>query len=163
MRTMTQRARWPTSRRLRSAKSSWIKPAGVIGALAAVALIGLMLARASAPPSGMPTSPAIEARWGVRVTQIGVTADGGLVDFRFVVLDADKALDMMLNVNNLPVLVDEDSGTTITSTVPMGDDHYLNVGQTYFLLYRNALGAIKPGSQVTVKFGNLTLKHVIAK
>lgn len=163
MRTMTQRSPWLTSRRLRATNNSWARPAGVIGALAALALIGLILARVTAPPSGMPTNPAIEARWGVRVTQIGVTADGGLVDFRFVVLNADKALDMMLNVNNLPVLVDEDSGTTITSTVPMGDDHNLHVGQTYFLLYRNAVGAIKPGSQVTVKFGNLKLEHIIAK
>ena len=163
MRTMTQRSAWAASRRPMTSNNLWVKPAGIIGALAALALIGILIARASAPPSGMPTNPAIEARWGVRVTQIGVTADGGLVDFRFVVLNADKALDMMLNVNNLPVLVDEDSGTTITSTVPMGDDHNLHVGQTYFLLYRNAVGAIRPGSQVTAKFGNLKLEHVIAK
>ena len=42
-----------------------------------------------------PVSPAIEARWGVRVSHVGVSADGGLVDVRFVVLDPDRALALL--------------------------------------------------------------------
>jgi len=115
------------------------------------------------PAASMPINPAIEQRWGVRVKQIGVTADGGMVDFRFVVLDADKAFEMMQDVNNLPVLIAEDSHTVVNSTAAMAARHDLNVGQTYFLLYRNTRGAVKSGTAVTVKFGDLQLEHVRAQ
>lgn len=113
--------------------------------------------------SATPANPAIETTWGIRVTQIGVTADGGLVDFRYIVLDPDKALAMQQDVTKLPVLVAEDSGILINSAAAMAAKHNLNPGQTYFLLYRNTNGAIKAGSPVTVKFGDLTLEHVVAK
>jgi hypothetical protein len=45
----------------------------------------------------------------------------------------------------------------------MAAKHDLAPGRTYFLLYRNTHGAIKPGSAVTVKFGDLSLEHVVAK
>jgi hypothetical protein len=133
----------------------------VVLIIAASWVIWARVGRASS--TVVPTSPAIEAKWGVRVTQIGVTADAGMVDFRFIVLDPDKALTMMQTVGNLPVLVAEDSGTVINSTVDMAVKHDLNAGQTYFLLYRNTEGAIRHGTSVTVRFGNLELQHVIAK
>ena len=114
-------------------------------------------------PAAMPINPAIEEMWGVRITQIGVTADGGLVDFRYMVLDPDKALAMLQNVTNLPVLVAEDSGALVNSAAMMAQKHNLAPGRTYFLLYRNTKGAIKPGGAVTVRFGDLLLEHVIAK
>ena len=124
---------------------------------------GWFTARSAPDPTIMPISPAIEEQWGVRVTQIGVTADGGLVDFRFIVLDPDKALAALQDVNKLPVLVAEDTGTVVNSVALHGREHNLNPGQTYFLLYRNTGGAIKPGGAVTVKFGDLLLEHVVAK
>jgi hypothetical protein len=113
--------------------------------------------------SAAPLSPAIEQQWGIRVTQIGATADGGLVDFRYIVLDPDKALAMVQDVNNLPVLIAEDSGTLVNSAALMAAKHDLAPGRTYFFLYRNTHGAIKSGTPVTVKFGNLTLEHFVAK
>jgi hypothetical protein len=146
-------------------KRTWIVSGLLLVVLALAAFAWHM---ESMPPthgsSAMPTNPAIEARWGVRVTQIGMTADGGMVDFRFVVLNPDPALNMMLDVNKLPVLVAEDNGTVLNSTAQMGDDHYLNVGQTYFLLFRNSGGAVQSGSYVTVRFvGNLELRHVLVQ
>ena len=137
--------------------------------LIAVGAGAFFLARGGQAPqrapaaSTMPVNPQIEQQWGVRVTQIGVTADGGMVDFRYIVLDPDKALAMQQDVNKLPVLVAEDSGTLINSAAAMTAKHNLDPGTTYFLLYRNTGGAIKPGSQVTVKFGDLTLEHMVAK
>jgi len=135
----------------------------------ALTLIGGFLAwrlwpAAPAPTNiPMPINPTIEDKWGVRVTQIGVTADGGLVDFRFMVIDPNKALAMLQDIKNLPVLVAEDSGTLVNSAAMMAQKHNLNPGRTYFLLYRNTQGAIKPGGAVTVKFGDLLLEHVVAK
>ena len=138
--------------------------------LVLLALVGGLLAlrfltppRPVVDPNVVPTNPAIEDRWGIRVSQIGVTADGGLVDFRFVVIDPDKAVAMMQDVNNWPVMIAEDSGTTVNSAGVMAAKHSLASGRQYYLLYRNTRGAIKPGGLVTVKFGDLTLEHVTAK
>ena len=119
----------------------------------------------------MPIHLAIEERWGIRVTQVGVTADGGLIDFRYIVLDPDKALNMLQDVKNLPVLVAEDSGDIVNSMALMAARHNLQLGRTYFLLYRNTKGAIKHGSKVSVVFSAptvssgqaLRLEHVTAQ
>lgn len=163
---MKQLSAPPSTWRWRARASNTSLPVRVgviVAALAALVVVYAVVTGGGSSSRAMPTSPAIEARWGIRVTQIGATADGGLVDFRFVVLDVDKAADMMADVKNMPVLIAEDSNTAVTSTAQMGDDHSLHVGQTYFLLYRNAGGAIQPGTSVTVKFGTLELQHVIAK
>jgi len=158
----------PTARRPPSGwrppggRAPWVLAAGAILILGSV-LIAWLSSAAAPSSAAMPTNPAIEAKWGVRVTQVGVTADGGMVDFRFIVLDPDKALAMMQDVNKLPVLTAEDSGTLVNSTAAMTAKHDLNAGQTYFLLYRNTRGAIKPGTHVTVRFGDLRIEHVVAK
>ncbi len=146
---------------------SQVVPTVVLSLLLVALVTGIIWSTHQTSPTysaTVPTNPAVEAKWGVRVTQIGVTADGGMVDFRFVILNADKAADMMLNVKNLPVLVDEQTGTKLTSTVEMGDDHSYNVGQTYFMLYRNTEGVVHSGSPVTAQFvGNLTIQHILAR
>jgi hypothetical protein len=112
----------------------------------------------------VPTSPQIEEKWGIRVSQIGVTADGGMVDFRFVVVDPNKALELMSKPDNLPILAAEDSGIYVNSAAIMSTRHDLNAGTTYFLLFRNTQGAIKPGTKVSVLFPDeLKLQHVVAR
>ncbi len=109
------------------------------------------------------TSAAIEERWGIRITQIGVIADGGLLDFRFIVVDPDKALAMLDDPKNLPALIAEDSHAVVTSAALMAHKNALNAGRTYFLLYRNTGGAIKRGTSVSVVIGDLRLEHIVAK
>jgi hypothetical protein len=58
------------------------------------------------------SAAAVEERSGTRVTLLGVTDDDGLIDFRFQVLDADKAATM-LEPGNLPVLIAEESGIAL--------------------------------------------------
>ena len=143
---------------------------GVLVAVAGLVIAGLVgfqflnSPKAAPHAAAMPANPAIEERWGIRISQIGVTADGGLVDFRFVVLDQDKALAMMQDVNNLPILVAEDKSGIVNSAAMMPAKHDLNVGQTYFLLYRNTQNAVKANGLVSVLFSNdLRLEHAPVK
>ena len=139
--------------------------AAVIVGAAVLALVAVILSTLRPAPAGdvtVPTNPAIEAKWGIRPTQIAMTADGGLVDFRFIVLDADKAANLMSDPANLPVLRTEDSGVLVDSTQTM-IQHTFDVGRTYFLLYRNPGGAVRPGTPVTILFGDLKIERVIAR
>ena len=58
--------------------------------------------------------------WGIRISQLTVTADGGLVDLRFFVLNLDKALAMPQDLKNAPVMIAECNGALINSTALMG-------------------------------------------
>lgn len=101
---------------------------------------------------------AIEDRWGIQITQVAATADGGLVDLRYRIVDPDKAIFLFDEVGNVPSLVDEDSGVEIALTT-LPHRHDLEFGQTYFVIYRNVAGAIEPGNLVTVRVGDLSIRH----
>jgi len=131
-----------------------------------LAVIGFLIVRAALQPvvgsgSVMPTSPAIEDKWGIRLTQVGVTGDGGLVEVRFVVLDGDKALEAMQE-QNIPVLRVENGGAVVRSAALMTNKHEIAPGRSSFLLYRNTDGAIKPGTSLTIAFADERLEHVVA-
>jgi hypothetical protein len=149
---------YPQSRRLRLG----LIPVG-LAALAIFLIARIWHPWQPAAGGAVPISPQIEQTWGIRVTQLGVTADGGMVDFRYIVLDPTKAHAMLANVDRLPVLIAEDSQTLVNSAARMDTKHDLTAGRTYFLLYRNTHGAIQPGTAVTVKLGELQLAHVIAR
>jgi hypothetical protein len=101
---------------------------------------------------------AIEDRWGIRVTQIAATADEGLVDLRYEITDPDKAIFLYDEIGNVPKLITEDDGTEIAlNTLP--HEHDLEFGRTYFIIYRNVAGAVKPGSRVSVVVGDLTVER----
>ena len=138
-----------------------------ITVLIAAALVGSYILLRSFQPAArsgeVPRNAAIEQRWGIRVTQIGVTADGGLLDFRYLVLDSDKALSMLEDVKTQPQLIAESSGDVLTARVSMTKQHDLRTGETYFVLFYNPQGQVKPGNSLGVKIGDLQLDHVIAK
>jgi hypothetical protein len=160
----------PRGRAVLIAIRDWLCARGTVGltviavGLAAVAVLvvrdpfGLASARSSS--TTMPTSASIEARWGVRFTQIGTSADGGMVDVRYVVLDVDKAMSVAATIQATPLLVDEKSKRVIFAVAMKAHAHDLHTGGRYYLLYRNTKGLIAPGRQVTITLGGLQLKHV---
>jgi hypothetical protein len=145
---------------------SYLVAGATLACAAGLVAVYLFYTGGGGQPPALPapsTAQAIEERWGVRFTQIGVTADGGLIDLRFQVLDPDKALAMIDSVDRLPVMVAENSGVYVNSALPMPARHDLAPGRTYFLLYRNTAGAIKSGDPVSVVVGGQRLEHVRAQ
>ena len=104
---------------------------------------------------------AVEERFGIRVVLIEVTAGGGMIDFRYLVVDPDKAVHLR-EPENLPFLIAEDSGITIRVSA-LSDESDLEMERTYYLLYPNVRNAIKPGTKVTVVIGDLRLEHLTAQ
>ena len=134
-----------------------------------VAVLGsAVFVRISQPPAvapsvgATPVNPAIEDAWGIRVSHVGVTADGGMIDLRFQVTDPDKAFAMLNDSTKLPVMIAEDSKAVVSAAAQMSHRHTLNPGETYFLLYLNTNGVIRRGTPLTVVLGDLRLEHVSA-
>lgn len=97
----------------------------------------------------------LEDRYGIRVTLIGVTAGGGMIDFRYKVLDPDKATRWIQDADLMPHLMAEKNGTEIGHSAGMAHSATLLPGRVYYMLYGNAGGAIQPGDAVTVMVGDL--------
>jgi hypothetical protein len=154
----------PKTGRWRSAfDSKRALPAALIAVLIALAGWFAWQALRGVQLPGTPASAeTIEAKWGIRIQHIGVSADGGLIDFRYVVLDPDKAAPLA-SVENRPRLFVESTGALVDSLMHPPHSHEPTAGQSHYLLYNNTHGAIRRGTSVSVLLGDLRLEHIIAK
>jgi len=110
------------------------------------------------------TAEGMAARYGIDVTLIGTSAAGGLIDFRFQVVDPDKANLIVHDLELLPRIVVEDSGATLALTsLPHHQGTELELGGTYFFLFSNSNNAIHRGSLVTLVIGDARLEHLVAE
>jgi hypothetical protein len=108
------------------------------------------------------TAEGMAARYGIDVNLIGLTAAGGLVEFRYQVVDPDKADRMIHDDKLLPIVVVEESGATMLISRP----HHaaeVQLGGTYFFLFANAHDAIHAGSKVTLVLGDSRLEHIVVR
>ena len=113
------------------------------------------------PP--VPHNPTVELRYGIRVSQIAVTAAGGMVDVRYIALDPDRAVAFGHTRSTFPVLVDERTGRTLGGLAMSMFPHHMQAGRQYYLLYRNDGGTVRTGDKVSVKMGSLWLRHVVVR
>ena len=113
------------------------------------------------PP--VPHNAAVELRFGIRISQIAVTAGGGMVDVRYIALDPDRALAFGHRRSTFPVLVDERTGRELGGLAMSMFPHHLLAGRQYYLLYRNDGGTVRSGDTVSVRMGSLWLRHVVVR
>ena len=105
----------------------------------------------------------LQSRYGIRVDLIAVTAGGGLVDFRFTVLDPAKARPLLEDHARMPRLLPADG--TVPLEVSHGAMHGVRIRKdaTSFLLFPNARRAIHSGTPVSVLFGDVRVEPIEAK
>lgn len=105
----------------------------------------------------------LEERYGIRITLIGITAGGGMIDFRYKVIDADKATNWIKNAELMPHFESETSGVMLNHPGGMAHNPTLLPGRVYYMLYGNSGGALQPGDAVAVKFGDLRVGPVVTQ
>jgi hypothetical protein len=153
----TEAARPPALRALARLAAFVAATAVTIGLILTLVLPRVLSGHRAYDPDG-PAARAFEDRTGIHVVRVAVTGGGGLVDLRYQVVNADRAL-ILHEVP--PRLVDEDTGEVIG--VPfMGHLHggEPEFGLTYPLLFVNEGGALRPGDTVTIVVGGARLEHV---
>jgi hypothetical protein len=89
-----------------------------------------------------------------------VTGGGGLLDLRYEVVDADKAVALH-DPSTPPALVEESSGLVVDSLL-MGHAHKASYkpGVTYYLVFENPGDLVQQGGKVSVLLGTVELEHV---
>jgi hypothetical protein len=110
---------------------------------------------------------AIEEQWGVRVLRISLTAEGQMLDFRYRVMDEEKAKPLFSRQSK-PYLVDEATGAKFlvpespkigalrTTREPKPD-------RNYFIIFVNPGRYIKKGNRVTVVIGDFKAEHLVVE
>jgi hypothetical protein len=116
----------------------------------------------------MPTSAQIEQQWGVRVVLVQLLADNGLVEMRYLVVDATKAAKLHADSTSLaliPWIKVEGTGLSIKSQSVMyhfqhGVGQGLD-GRMYSIIYGNANNVLHAHATVTIVMPDgLELQHV---
>jgi hypothetical protein len=106
-------------------------------------------------------------KWGIEIVALRSSAAGMMIDFRYRVLDPDKA-GIFLDRTKDAYLTDQESGLTVE--VPVGKVGPLRqttraakpvAGRIYFMLFSNPGRAIETGSKVTISIGDFRVEDLI--
>lgn len=168
---MTTVVRPPTVVRTRR----WVRFGGlIIGAAVVVATLLVLRVTRHHATGGADAPDTVPVQWqravvaadqlpghdGIRITQVAVTGDGGLVDLRFEVVDPHLA-EAVHAPATPPGVVDERSGLVVHNLL-MSHSHTgpFVQGETYYFIFENPGNWIQSGSQVTVLLGDAEVRHV---
>ena len=106
----------------------------------------------------------LEEQYGLRVRLVAATAGGGMVDVRLKIIDAEKAKTLLQDPKNFPALWIADSD--ITLGIPdetRSQEIKFEKDNIIFILFPNAHGVVKPGTPVSLVFGDIRMEPVVAK
>jgi hypothetical protein len=125
-------------------------------------------------PDAAVADPAIRKalleKWGVEVFGVRLAARGYMIDFRFKVIDVDKALPLF-DTRIKPYLLPD--GSTIKLPVPVGQKvgafRTTNRGKNiladkiYAIMFANPDSFVKLGQKVSVVIGDFRVEHLTLK
>lgn len=100
--------------------------------------------------------------WGIQLVDLRLSAAGYMLDFRYRVLNADKANSLLLR-KNTPKLTVQASGKELAVPVPpkLGPmrqtTRKVKVDTNYFIFFGNPARQVKSGDKVNIKIGDLEI------
>lgn len=111
--------------------------------------------------------PPIEERWGIEVTSLRLSANGHMLDYRYRVLDAEKANDLFKRQIK-PYLIHQRTGKVLAvpDTAKLGPLRNSNIpqkGRIYWMFFGNAGKIVHPGDRVTVVIGELRVEDLVVE
>jgi hypothetical protein len=99
----------------------------------------------------------LSEKWGIELVAMRSTAAGHMVDFRYKVLDAEKAAPLFKRQTK-PYLIHQESGKVLAvpNTAKIGSLRNSNTpqeGRTYWMFFGNHHRLVQKGDKVTVAIG----------
>jgi hypothetical protein len=149
----------PNSRRLTSIS--------IILALVVVSLLGCATTGQRSGADVAPDNASIEEKWGVKVLGISLTADGYMLDFRYRVLDPEKAKPLF-DRQSKPYLIDEATGAMFVVPEPpkvgaLRTTRPPKADRNYFIIFANPGRYLKKGHKVSVVNGDFKAEHLVVE
>lgn len=125
--------------------------------------------RGSEPAQGsgpLVSADAAEEKWGIRILGVRTTAEGYMLDFRYRVLDAEKAAPL-LDRRIKPYLVVEKS--QVRMAVPVSakigamrqTTRNVKPDRNYFVMFGNPGRHVQPGDRVNIVIGEFATGQIV--
>jgi len=110
---------------------------------------------------------ALSDKWGVELVALRSTAAGHMVDFRYKVLDAEKAAPLFKRQTK-PYLIHQQSGKVLAvpNTAKLGSLRNSNTpqnGRTYWMFFGNHHRLVNKGDKVTVAIGDFRATDLVVQ
>jgi len=167
---------WSLAPARRSSRSVATRSTSILTLLALVSfsLASAPLASAAADktPTSIPdktildaSSPKLVEDWGIEIVALRLAAVGRFLDFRYRVVNAEKA-QVLFGPKIKPYLVDSETGHTLQVPVPpklgpmKSTRGQAKEGRNFFIFFANPGRTSVPGHKVTVDFGPLRIKDI---
>lgn len=115
-----------------------------------------------------PLKSNVEENWGVQIDGIRLSAADYMLDFRYRVIDPDKA-SPILNRHVKAYLIDEQSGAKLIVPTPpkvgsMRQKSYEPIaGKIYFVMFSNPGRLVKRGIKVSVVIGDFKVENLVVE
>lgn len=103
---------------------------------------------------------ALEENYGLRVNLVAVTAAGGLVDVRLKIVDGDKAKALLGDQKNFPSLLAGKGIILRASEDFTKQEIQFDNDSNLFIMFSNPQSLVKPGTPVTVLFGDTAIEPI---
>lgn len=109
----------------------------------------------------------MKRQWGVEVLYVRQTAAGYMLEFRYKVLDAQKAKPLFERQTK-PVLTHAESGAKLIVPTPAKTGALRNsnppvAGRTYWMFFANPGKLVKPGQHVSIEIGEFRVDGLVVK
>jgi len=109
----------------------------------------------------------MKRQWGVEVLFVRQTSAGYMLEFRYKVLDPEKAKPLFERKTK-PVLTHVESGARFIVPTPPKTGALRNSNMplenhTYWMFFANPDKFIKPGDLVTIEIGDFVAKNIVVK
>ena len=109
----------------------------------------------------------LEGKWGIRIVGLRTTSGGYMLDFRFRVLDAQKAAPLFIRQTK-PYLLDVRTGAKFQvpnppKTGPLRTSDPPKEGIVYWMFFANPGQYLKPGNLATVVIGDFQAPDLVVE
>ncbi len=110
---------------------------------------------------------AMREKWGIEVTSLRMAVAGHMVDFRYRVLDPEKAETLFVR-SNKPYLIDQASKKVLAvpnlgKVGPLRTSNKPQQGRIYWMFFGNGGGLVQPGSKITVIIGDFRVENLVVQ
>lgn len=146
---------------------NWTKKIAFSGAMTIIAMI--LVPMVAAADKTVPNKEVTELknRWGIEIVGIRSTAADYMLDFRYKVVDAEKA-EALFRRKSRPQLIDQESGAKMNvysspKTGPMRSTNKPRAGKNYFILFANPGKYIQVGNKVTVVIDDFKIEDIVVQ
>lgn len=109
----------------------------------------------------------MKRNWGIEILYVQQTAAGYMLEFRYKVLDAEKAA-ALFERQTKPVLRHPDSGAVLIVPTPaktgaLRNSNPPHEGTTYWMFFANPGKLIEPGDVVDIEIGEFLAEGIVVQ